>query len=195
MSKFASIAAALLCAVGFTTAQANIIHYSTLLSGANEFPANASTATGSALVDYDDLLRTLTVHVNFAGLTAPAAAGHIHCCTAPGSNVTVAIGFTGLSSATSGIYDHIFDLTDLTIYNVNFRNNFGGGTAAGAEAALAAGLANPAHFAYVNLHDSAFPGGEVRGNLALLAVPEPAGLALVAMSLAALGATSRRKSA
>ena len=195
MSKFASFAAAVFCAVGVTAAQASVIHFGTILSGASEVPANVSTATGFALVDYDDLLHILTVHVEFAGLTAPATAGHIHCCTAPGSNVTVAIGFPGLPLATSGIYDHIFDLTDLGIYNINFRNNFGGGTAAGAEAALAAGLANPAHFAYVNLHDSAFPGGEVRGNLALLAVPEPAGLALVAMSLAALGATSRRKSA
>jgi hypothetical protein len=63
-----------------------------------------------------------------------------------------------------------------------------GGTPAGAEAALLAGLASGS--AYLNIHTTLFPGGEIRGFLQPASVPEPATLTLVGLGL---GATIRRR--
>jgi hypothetical protein len=72
-------------------------------------------------------------------------------------------------------------------YTAAFQNNLGGGTAAGAEAALLAGLQSGR--AYFNVHTTAYPGGEIRGFLA--AAPEPATLLLLGGGLA--GAVVRRR--
>lgn len=132
----------------------------------------------------------MTVSLNWDGLIGgnPAAA-HIHCCTAPGSNIGVAVGFTGFPATTSGTYDHMFNLLDASIYTAGFLNNFGGGTAAGARDALIAGLNSG--MAYSNIHNAQFPGGEIRANLAAeSAVPEPSTALLIGLGM--LGLASRR---
>ena len=185
MRRIAAVAFFVLAALLATGARANMIFTGTL-TGAQEVPPNASPATGFVTIDLDPLANLLTVDLTFSGLIGgPAAAAHIHCCVAPGSNINVAVGFTGFPAATSGTYHHVFDLTDASIYNGAFLTNFGGGTAAGAEAALIAGLMDG--LAYVNIHDQQYPGGEIRA-----LIPEPATLALAALAFGVAGLARRR---
>ncbi|MCB1879244.1 MAG: CHRD domain-containing protein, partial [Gammaproteobacteria bacterium] len=59
------------------------------------------------------------------------------------------------------------------------------------EAALSNGLAGGN--AYLNIHTTAFPGGEIRGNLA--PVPEPTTLGLIGLGLAGFGYARKRVAA
>lgn len=166
--------------------------WSGTLSGSNENPANASSATGFVSMSLSG--NVLSLSLNWSGLTGGnVTAGHIHCCTAPGSNVGVAVGFNGLSAAASGSYVQMFDLTNMGIYTGAFITNFGGGTTLGARTALIDGL--NAGTAYVNLHNAAYPGGEIRANVVADAIvaPEPASIAMLGFGLAAVGVAVRRK--
>ena len=110
-----------------------------------------------------------------------------HCCALPGVAAIVAVPFTGFPSATSGTYSNTFDLTLSSTYNSAFVTAHGG-TAAGAEATLIAGL--DSGLAYVNIHNATFPNGEIRGQLE---TPLPATLPLLATGLGGLGLLGWRR--
>jgi hypothetical protein len=174
------------------------ITYTAVLSGAAEFPPNGSLGTGTATVTIDVVAHTLEVSATFADLTGLTTAAHIHCCTAlPGEGLAIVATETPTFSlfplgVQSGSFVESYDLTDLASFNAPFVAA-NGGTAASAEAALAAGLA--AGSAYLNIHTSAFGGGEIRGFLTPVPVPEPATLSLLGLGLAAVMASRRRRRA
>ena len=173
-------------------AQATPIFYSATLSGAAENPSNGSPGTGFAIVGFDPIAQTLSVDVTFSGLLGPTTASHIHCCVDPPGNVGVATSlptFTGFpSGVTAGTYSHLFDLTLASSFSPSFVTA-NGGTLAGAEAALEDGLANGR--AYLNIHTTTYPGGEIRGFLA--SVPEPATLSLLVVGLGMLVLLRRKR--
>lgn len=187
-TRIAIYLAALMLVVALGSASAATI-YTTVLSGANEVPSVASTATGTSMVTLNGNM--LTVSETFSGLVGgAAAAAHIHCCALPGNSVGVAVPFTGFPATTSGTYTMTFDLTLATTYTSTFLSA-NSGTAAGAEAALIAGL-NTGQ-AYANIHNAVNPGGEIRGWLA--AVPEPGTAALVLLGLVpAIGMARKKRS-
>ena len=145
--------------------------YVTTLNGANENPPSGSVGTGSATVIIDTSAHTLQVITSFSALTGATTAAHIHCCIAPPGNAGVATmlpSFSGFPLAvTSGNYNNTFDLTQAGSWNAAYITA-NGGTPATAEAALANGLA--AANAYLNIHTTLSPGGEIRGFLSLAPV-------------------------
>jgi len=140
--------------------------YTAALSGANENPATPSAGTGNSTVTLDTTTHTLQVIVSFSGLTSGTTASHIHCCVAPNGNAGVATTtptFAGFPlGVTSGSYNQTFDTLAASTWNPAFIAA-NGGTPASAEATLAAGLS--AGQAYLNIHTTNFPGGEIRGFL------------------------------
>jgi len=160
------------------------------LLGSNEVPAVSTPASGFVTITLNN--RMLSLVMNWSGLTGGnPTAGHIHCCVAPGSNVGVAVNFLNFPATASGSYSNTFDLTSTAVYNGNFRNTFGGGTTAGAEAALINGL-NSGH-AYVNIHNRQFPGGELRADVTV--TPEPASVLLVTLGLGCMAFVAGRRKA
>jgi hypothetical protein len=159
-----------------TPALADTLTYTATLTGTGETPPNASTATGMATFLLTG--NVLEINVTFSGLTGgPAAAAHIHCCAAQGTNASVWVPFAGFPNATSGTYTATVDLSTFA---------FSGG---GTEAALIAGMNNGT--AYTNIHNAEFPGGEIRGQIT--PTPEPGTLLLLGTGAAGMASLVRRR--
>jgi hypothetical protein len=110
--------------------------YTAALDGLQETPPNASPAIGGGTFSLD-AAKVLHYSISFSGLTATETAAHIHGPAAAGVPAPVLFPLP-LGSPIAG-----------TI----------GPLTAAQEADLNAGLY------YVNVHDSNFPGGEIRGQI------------------------------
>jgi hypothetical protein len=166
------------------------------LTGASESPPNASPGTGFALVTIDSVAHTLFISVNFSNLTAGNTAAHIHVINGPAdANTSDTIGpvatttptFAGFpTGAITGTFVNTLDTTLASTYNAAFLTAAGGTTAL-SEAALFSGIADGR--AYLNIHTSTFPGGEIRGFL--VPIPEPGTWLVCALGMAGIGLRSR----
>ena len=187
--KLAALAASMVLA-GLTpvaTAQAATVYKATLL-GANENPPASSPGGGVAFLTIDGDL--MTVSTTFSNLVGDVTAAHIHCCAAAPANVGVATqtpSFPGFpTGVTSGAYSQTFDLDAVGTYNPTFVTAYGG-TAQGARATLLTALGGGQ--AYFNIHTTFAPGGEIRGQFAL--IPEPASWALMIAGFGVAGLAIR----
>ena len=191
--RLAFAALIVLVCTGFAArANAAIIELTAVLNGPSEAPPNASPGTGFARVFYDNVAHTLEIDAQFQGLLGTTMAAHIHCCTAVPFAGTAGVAtqtpsFIGFPlGVTSGVFHNTYDLTLASSWNVAFINA-NGGTTAGAEARLVAGMF--AGQSYFNIHTSFAPGGEIRG---FLVTPEPATLTLLGLGLAGAAARLRK---
>jgi hypothetical protein len=159
-----TVAALCLCA---HSALAHHSRYTADLTGAAESPPNSSAAIGHAVITIDFDILTMRVATTFSGLEGTVMAAHIHGPTAESgegladvmTQVPTFIGFP--SGVTSGSYEHLFDLADPASYNPAFIAASGGTSQAMNE------LFHALHDgkAYLNIHTSAYGGGEIRGFL------------------------------
>ncbi|HJT81815.1 MAG TPA: CHRD domain-containing protein [Chthoniobacterales bacterium] len=173
-----------------TTGRAQV--YTTTMTGPQESPINNSPGTGTAQITLDLALHTLRVVFDFTGLQGTASIAHIHGATdqpftGTASPATNSAGFPGLPAAMSGSYDMTFSTLDAATWNSTYVNGAGGGTLSGTELAFKQDLDDGQM--YLNIHSSAFPGGEIRG---FLAVPEPATIGLIAIGGCGLLLAMRR---
>jgi hypothetical protein len=113
------------------------------LSGAQEVPANSSTATGMVTGDVTDPNGVFNITVSFTGLSANVTAAHIHGGL-PGANGPVVIDLQPLGfplGVTSGNFNATINLTPGQLSNLLSERW------------------------YVNIHTSNFPGGEIRAQI------------------------------
>jgi hypothetical protein len=193
MNRLLGSAVIAVAIIGFPRdSRADLIIYSVTLNGASEVPSTGSPGTGFGEIDVDTTANTMRVQVTFSGLTTGTTASHIHAPAPPGVNAMVATTvptFPGFPlGVTSGTYNMTFNMLDSTSYNPAYITATGG-TVAGAEAALFAALAGGQ--AYLNIHTTQFPGGEIRGQ----AVPEPSSFVIGGLCALGLVVYGRRRSA
>lgn len=112
-----------------------IVTFNAALNGASEVPSNGSAATGSAVLNYNKTTKIFTLSVTYTGITPTSA--HIH---------------KGAAGADGAV---VFPISDLTS-PMDFTST---ALSSAQEADLLANLY------YLNLHTSAFPEGEIRGQL------------------------------
>ena len=149
-------AAAIALVAAATPAAAQEIHMRAVLSGGEETPAPGVLTGGSGTADItlDVANQAVTVELQVQNLPNGSTAGHIHVGPR-GIAGPVVIDFT-FPSGRTGDFGLLFRLTSR---DLRARPEIGIATMADAIQAIAAGNA------YVNVHTSTFPGGEIRGQI------------------------------
>ncbi len=113
------------------------------LSGANEVPANSSTAKGTFEGIFDPYSKVIAFRVEFSGLTANVTGAHFHSAPA-GTNGPVVVDFVSQGfpvGVRSGEFVKVLTLTDAQAVDLMIGN------------------------LYINIHNATFPGGEIRAQI------------------------------
>jgi len=156
MTRHGIIAAAFAVAACGGSSTASSTHFATVsMIGGNEVPPRTSSATGTATYVVNG--GTVTYTVTYANLSGPPTVSHIHVGT-PTVSGGVVVPFTGLPTTASSSFTGTFTATDVRA-----------GTAGGVT--IVAGDLNSLlqafkdGNAYTNIHTTANPNGEIRGQI------------------------------
>jgi Cu/Zn superoxide dismutase len=148
---------------GAASAQTSVIMRTTL-TGGEETPAQVlSGAVATAEVAVDTTAQEIAVTLRVFNLPNGSTASHIHIGP-KGVSGPVVIDFP-IGSGRTGDFTLQFRVHDGPAFHA--RPEIGIGTFADALQSIAGGNA------YVNIHTSAFPGGEIRGQLAVASPNTP----------------------
>ena len=131
------LAAPTLIALAIGPAWAENVAFKTDLKGSEEVPPLTVSGNGKVEATYDTATKKLSWKGSYAGLTGPATAAHFHGPADKGANAGVMVP----APASSSPFEGSATLTD-----------------AQAEALMGGKM-------YFNLHTSANPGGELRGQM------------------------------
>lgn len=138
MSRILTAAAAcLIAACGVGAVRAETVTFNGTMTGAAEVPPKTTDGKGTATASLDTATKMLTYEVDYTGLTGAATAGHFHGPAEAGANAPVVLPFAAPASPIKGTAT----LTDAQM------------------AELMAGKW------YANIHTTANPGGEIRGQM------------------------------
>lgn len=180
--RLAPLALALSLAAGAASAATQV--YSFNLNALQEVPTNASSAAGSMQITINDTTNVISYQFtgfNFLGIFANA---HIHR------------GLVGVNGpVVYGLVDGQQDYSGPVTFGPNISIPNSHALLGQNETNMSAGLGllintTPWNY-YVNIHTSAFPGGEIRGQLA--PIPEPGTLAMMLAGVAVVGWQLRRR--
>ena len=141
--------------VSAAQAQAQTVTFTTTLHGGNEVPVVVTGSAGTATVTWNTSTKTGTYRVDVYNMPVGTTASHIHVGPAGGGgpvvvNFTVPPGGISNDFGLSGTFA-CSDVVNRPAQGINSCEDF--------EQALL--LEN----AYVNVHSTANPGGEIRGQL------------------------------
>ncbi len=137
MKNPALLLAGLLALVS-VAAHAETVTFHATMDPKSEVPPKTTDGKGTAEATLDTNTKVLTYTVTFSGLSGPATMGHLHGPAAAGVNAGVMVPFA--QPVTSPVH----------------------GTATLTDAQMSALMAGNM---YANIHTSANPGGELRGQL------------------------------
>lgn len=140
MQPLRILAVAAMTVAAASPLQAEIVDFTAQLSAANEVPAVASPAAGTASVRLDTASRQLSWIITLSGLTSQVTAWHFHGPAGPTANAPIVVHIPGVSAQAG----QVTGSTAITVQQV--RDVLAGRW-------------------YINGHTVTFPGGELRGQV------------------------------